>query len=453
MRRPQEPLLRIDAEATKKTFMREMLFAFSHAKLELSFPNANELWASLSSTSNRSRVVWDDGLGLVFAFILTADNTTPRLAASIRPVQPPHPNDLKLANAYIRVFVEDLKAAPDLKRHQELWETLSISRAPRAIARLSAFSTTPFLSCLTTMEAAAHLKYEGESFQSVVLMSKQAEWISKPAADGYIVLKPALNFSQALLEEKWIRALVKSRNVALHSLGHGHGIVGIVSLSQTLDPQTTEVLLPTHLREATSMLRNGTMAFVSAANGDLYVVLPSGAVFVKTQGRWHYLNFASFQSLIAKYVPENIVLPLLQVILDMSFERRGALFCIPDLDTSIQELVPDHHSEDRPNRALRRAAKNLSINSDAHRAILLATASIDGSIIVSQNGTILDVACMIGEPDEKALAPLGMLRLQRLPGARSTAAWNASILGISIQISEDGPISVYSKGILLGRLG
>jgi len=288
---------------------------------------------------------------------------------------------------------------------------------------------------------------------NLVLMSKQAEWILKPAADGYIALKPALNFSKALLEEKWIRALVKSRNIALHSLGHGHGIIGIVSLPKATAPKEDEVLLPTRLREATSMLCNGTMAFVSAANGDLYVVLPNKAVFVKTQGRWHYLNFTSLQSLIEAYLPESIVRPLLQIILDMSYERRGGLFCIPERDISIQELVPDHFAEDRPNNALRRAAKNLNIYNNAHREILLATAGIDGSIVVSRDGEILDAACMIGEPDEKSLASLGLLCLQRLPGARSTAAWNASILGLSIQVSEDGPISIYSKGKRLGYLG
>lgn len=230
MHHPEELELRLDAKATSKKLMQEMLFSFSHALPEPSSPKNDEICAYLATQSNRSRVTWDQKSGLIFAFILISGNTKPRLAVTIRPLHPPHANDLKLANAYIRVFVEDLKATPELRRHQELWDTLSISRAPRAIARLTAFSTAPFLNCLTTMEATSHLKYEGASFQSVVLMSKQAKWISKPAADGYIELKPALNFSQALLEEKWIRALVKSRNVALHILGHAHGIIGIVAL-------------------------------------------------------------------------------------------------------------------------------------------------------------------------------------------------------------------------------
>ena len=53
---------------------------------------------------------------------------------------------------------------------------------------------------------------------------------------------------------------------------------------------------------------------------------------------------------------------------------------------------------------------------------------------------------MISDPTPIALSLAGLTDKARFPGARSTAAWNASVYGISIKISEDGPITVYRKG-------
>jgi hypothetical protein len=192
------------------------------------------------------------------------------------------------------------------------------------------------------MEAATHLRYEGVPFRSIVLMSKQHEWISGPVGDGYIAFKRPLGFSQALIEEKWIRAISASTEVGLHGLGHSGNIVGIVALSTDASISSGGAVLPTELQPIASLVRAGTMAFVCAPNGDLYVVLPSGAVFVKSQGSWHYQNFSSFQSLLSKYVPQPIAQPLLRLLLDLSYKRKGALFCVPADLSTVEQLVPDH---------------------------------------------------------------------------------------------------------------
>jgi hypothetical protein len=445
---------RIKSSATIQQLTEELLIAFPRAVATPS-PTRTEEPPHLNPANqdSRSHVTWEASRGLLHAVLYGADEDPSTVTISLRPVQPPHAIDLKLANAYVRVFNEDVRATPNLLRHQELWETLAASRVPRAIARLTAFSTTPFLSWLTTMEAATHLRYEGVPFRSIVLMSKQHEWISGPVGDGYIAFKRPLGFSQALIEEKWIRAISASTEVGLHGLGHSGNIVGIVALSTDASISSGGAVLPTELQPIASLVRAGTMAFVCAPNGDLYVVLPSGAVFVKSQGSWHYQNFSSFQSLLSKYVPQPIAQPLLRLLLDLSYKRKGALFCVPADLSTVEQLVPDHTNSRRANFALRQAVSGLQIDTKAHRKVLLAAAAVDGAIVISNAGAVVDVACMIGEPGPEALAHSGHSQLTRFAGARSTAAWNASIYGLGIKVSEDGPISVFSKGHLVGQLG
>jgi hypothetical protein len=48
---------------------------------------------------------------------------------------------------------------------------------------------------------------------------------------------------------------------------------------------------------------------------------------------------------------------------------------------------------------------------------------------------------------------LKIIKLKRFSGARSTAAWNASLYGIAIKVSEDGPINIYRYGKLKSHIG
>ena len=73
-------------------------------------------------------------------------------------------------------------------------------------------------------------------------------------------------------------------------------------------------------------------------------------------------------------------------------------------------------------------------------------------MILLNTGKVLDVACMISEPNIDNLTTHNKQKLKKLFGARSTAAWNASISGIAIQVSEDGPITVYKHGDLMAQI-
>ena len=39
------------------------------------------------------------------------------------------------------------------------------------------------------------------------------------------------------------------------------------------------------------------------------------------------------------------------------------------------------------------------------------------------------------------------------PGARATAAWNASLFGLAVKVSADGQIIVFSEGKIIWEIG
>jgi hypothetical protein len=383
------------------------------------------------------------------AFLFNSDENEPIAGVSVTPLQQPQENDIRFVQILCRVFNEDLRTAPDVRTQQELWEVLAASRFARAIGRFSAFSTLPFMRWLRTIESASHLRYEGSGFSASIFMTKQREWIAG-AVRTFVPFSNPLDFEEALLREKWIRSLAGDLDLGLVGLGHAGSIIGAITIprrrAQTVTPPTSA------LSGAVSLVRPGTMAFICAANGDVYVVLPNGGTFLRTQGQWQYLNYSSFSRLLEQHLPKTTVRALIPMLLDLSFQRKGALLCFVDDDEAIPQIVPDHHIRTRTNSALRQAVKNLNLKKATQQPILLSAAGIDGAMIFSRDGCVLDSACLVGDPGKTALARSGNEQLIRLPGARSTAAWNASIFGLSVKVSEDGPVTVYKAGRLIGQM-
>jgi DNA integrity scanning protein DisA with diadenylate cyclase activity len=121
-----------------------------------------------------------------------------------------------------------------------------------------------------------------------------------------------------------------------------------------------------------------------------------------------------------------------------------------DSRRSLKELVTDHERSDRANASLRASLQGKSICIWTQRQIITAAAAMDGGVVLDRNGRILDVACMFGEPPEiskQGLSPSG------LTGARSLAAWRASFKGLAIKVSEDGPVTVFENGKIIGHMG
>jgi hypothetical protein len=118
-------------------------------------------------------------------------------------------------------------------------------------------------------------------------------------------------------------------------------------------------------------------------------------------------------------------------------------------------LTPKISHASEPNRpgSTANISRKLKITNESHRKILRAGAAIDGAIVLSKTGKVLDSACMIGEPSPTDCAAVGKKGLQRFAGARTTAAWNASIFGVAAKISEDGPITVFEYGNVIQQLG
>jgi len=285
-------------------------------------------------------------------------------------------------------------------------------------------------------------------------MTKQKEWIKNPLKTSFINFPTNIPFEQGLMREKWIRGSMNGNAVGLAGYGHEGKLFGLFTIPEKSISHSNNLIAPhTKLEGIFDLLQNGTCLFITTSNGDIYFALPNDAIFYKTQGRWHYINYKNLENALGEITNKTINKSLLRLILDISFERNGALIFIPENEKNILEIIPDYKEEIKINGDLRNTIKNLNINDKSDRTIIKTSSKVDGALVINSEGNVLDVSCMIGQPTKSRLKDLNIEKLERFSGARSTAAWNSSLYGISIKISEDGPITIFKSGKLVFEIG
>jgi len=424
-------------------------------RTELSRSEALPLWKVLGNPAKSSIQAFIQGETTIVAFVFLGP-TTPQGAVRVDLGRPVLPSEERFARSLTGIFDQDLRYTEDLP--DEYWAALEQTRPRRAIAQaISSDSekTAKMSAWIKAMESSMALTYEGRMVRHCLVLSRNIQRLTERAGLKLIPMRTGLPLEQALLSEKWIRAVVDGSRVALVADRNTGQIEAFLSLAE-LSPDNAEHRYAPHWRLAslqsvlTTSLRD--IALVASPHGDIFILTGQGSVYQKAQGRWQLLEYEGLHTLLSTHtrLGEDVVISVLRAILDLSYERTGALFCLLDSQGSIGELVPDHEDSKRANRNLRSSLKGKSICDWTQRQVITAAAAMDGGVVLDSQGEVIDIACMFAPPPEAAEQDS---KVSREPGARAQAAWRASFRGVAIKVSEDGPISVYKQGRIIGRLG
>lgn len=415
----------------------------------------NELKLTETVRIGGQYLFWSDkSAGLI---VVLYNNEKPREIIRgflIRTINKPMDLDLSFGNYFCKVFNDDVRMHPSHVTHSELWLSLRQTQFRRAIAKFSAFSTEPMIRWIQIVENSISLKYENNPFSFCLFMTKQKEWISTPLGNSFVKFSQPISFEKGIMAEKWLRGTMSGQTVGIAGYGLAGELFGMFAIPPQSDNDVDSLLAPHEdIISITNLLVPGTCMFLTTDNGDIYLILPNKATFYKTQGRWHYLNYSNIHTVLASLFHKTLASSVLRLSLNLSFERKGALVFIPDDNENISEIIPDFAQKKQVNETLRRTIKGLNISDKIQRKIIMSSAKTDGALVISSTGQVLDISCMIGQPTQQRLDKMKIVKLERFSGARSTAAWNASIYGTSIKISEDGPITIFRHGKLIAHVG
>ena len=353
-----------------------------------------------------------------------------------------------LLHKIVSVFNHDLEVVGDSIESREVWLELSETRFLRAAARLSNISTEYLVRRIRTFEAAARQTYEGSPFVGSVVMSHSVETFRAHAGDRFRPFTKSVTFEQALLHEKWLKPFLEAGDFALVTASFRGTDRGFTDAVRSWD--SPELAAPTAALEPLyGYLKPGTSILSASPVGDVYFALPTGVTFVNSKGRWRYQNWSPLMAILLRRCSRDVAKKVLRLIRASSYDHQGALYVMLGADVNVSDVVPDHADKGRSSETLRATVSGIRVDEPSALSLLGVASRIDGAVVLASDGRVLDVASMITEPSRLALEKVGVTKLVRFAGARSTAAWNASIYGIAIKVSDDGPVDVYEEGVLV----
>lgn len=404
------------------------------------------------SRSQHQRIGFSERGGQHFEAWLVSDNQEKTAILSCSAETPISPDEVRLMRKISSVFNADLQVVGNVSVAQDLWRALGETRFLRAAARLSTFSTEPLLRWMSAFEAATRQTYEGNQFTGSVVLATNLINFRQHAKEWFHPFSRELGFEQALLKEKWLKPFLQEGEFALVSISRRGRISGFVDTSVVWP--NAKVQAPTDaLAGLYGYLGPGTSILTAPPTGDIRFVLSNGVTFVKSQGEWRYPTWRSLSEILDRRLGTEIAGHALRLVVNASYMRRGSLYIFLDDGVSPSDVVPDYLRSDRVASLLRSTLAGGIISLHPQRRILQAASRIDGAIIFDHRGQILDVASMVAEPKQTALEAVGLTSLVRFAGARSTAAWNASVRGLAIKVSDDGPVDAYEHGQLVFHSG
>jgi len=183
--------------------------------------------------------------------------------------------------------------------------------------------------------------------------------------------------------------------------------------------------------------------------------------FAFSDARWRLLDiptkYADWCKAVGENCPRGLALKIFQAALNLSEDRRGALFVVlrnPGIsiaqliappDRIIEEVVaddphdPDNLSPRLAKRALHHAFRDQSLI-DLDPAVLEALSGIDGAVVTDLEGRLLTFGAIL------RIGPEALKVARAIEGARTLAALAASYHGPVLKVSEDGFLTMFLGG-------
>jgi|GEM_PF-6782218 hypothetical protein len=333
------------------------------------------------------------------------------------------------------------------------------------------------------VDDASNLSYEGKNSRPSIIFLKDTSLLSENNIKKFAV---KINLLESdLLEETWVRAVVEGERTAFFSESDDGSIDGILSLVDVVNseieiPEKQEGTAAPHisLLQIQNLLQDSGIAIHTSKTGDIFIMVGKEQAFQKSGGYWRFYDYKkilktvktkinSYSGLFyAIEIEENslVLRNLIRSCIDLSYERQGALFWL--LDKKLIDVIDDTvtlpgNNDNSPHKNLLSALKGANITEWSTRNIMNAAAAVDGAVVINASGKIIDVGHTVTEIEiyNKKTRPKIILtddqkkEYEDLPGKKSKAAYRGSFLGLTIKVSEDGPISMYLKGNLIASYG
>lgn len=310
-----------------------------------------------------------------------------------------------------------------------LWDDLVVSLTHAGAQKFNA------IQLIGAMRETLLFRYEDKPVRVGVLMSWNWHTTSKMLTESGCRMLTTHNnddLQHTLRESKALNWLSDGVNSLLLVSAKGE-IAGWFTISslRTLEAKADWSMVPRRYHHLGRLLVGRDVICTTTQTGELFLFRRDSVMKWSHEG-WRRVSGPGIEGLLAAYVPAHAASVLADVAVEMSLRRHGGLIVVvPDPNEISADSSPGLRSYFREDPLLTIARPDFPL--------IVRMVSLDGCVIVDSTGAIRNAGVILNLPGEHTTVG---------EGARTAAASYASTHGLAIEISQDGPISVYEKGLL-----
>ena len=239
------------------------------------------------------------------------------------------------------------------------------------------------------------------------------------------------DIQHALRESKALNWLADGVNSLLLLTPKGK-IAGWFSISGLrIEEEPGWSMVPRRYHHVRRLLVGRDVICTTTQTGELFL-FRKNSVMKWTHEGWRRVSGTGILSIMSAYVPDEAASVLADVAVELSIRKRGGLIAV------VQDPAEISDGASPGLGAYFREDPLLNITR-ADYPLIMRMASLDGCLLVDSTGAIRNAGVILKLPGAHTGAG---------EGARSAAASYASTHGLAIKISQDGPISIYEKGVV-----
>lgn len=270
--------------------------------------------------------------------------------------------------------------------------------------------------------------------------------------DSADTVAPMLTFPEAYFRFKKYKALTDGFRTGYVVSSTGR-LMNLVDL-QRFNPRiknSGDGMFPEWAENMARISTEGRCGISLTRAGDILVFGDGALRFVYRFGRWRYMNHAHIVDLLrslarVQRVPPKLVGAVTRSVyrtaLDVSFRRSGGLLVVLRARKQLRNLVRAGDAIGDDGRAAVDSALDAALPGQfiqgISRRVLVELASLDGALVLANSGQVLAYAAI--------LRPRRQGKISAVEGSRTKAAIGASHYGLTVKISADGDIEVFSSG-------
>jgi DNA integrity scanning protein DisA with diadenylate cyclase activity len=296
------------------------------------------------------------------------------------------------------------------------------------------------LSILLALQELTFTRYEEKRCTSgFVYTSNPEEYIIKLKDTNYIFHafeeKPILNY--AFFETPATYRYVDGRN-SFYLIDEQKQIHGTIRLTNPNNYSLIDRIGNLHINELLQDVPGNSWISFVGLKDEVYVIVSENEQIKWSKNHWHFRDRSLIVSLLAKFsFNENLMQLFISILFSLSELRYGSVILIPDDNKKLPPTIGIIDNS-QLGSSLRNSIRSANILNLTETNSILGILSSDGLTTISKNGTILSCGDIIDISQAADINTQG--------GGRSQAAISSSFYGVSIKISQDGPISIYYKG-------